>query len=376
MKTVLILGSDGFIGRNLFAGLKRLSEVKINKFDINTDKDLLEPYLKEADIIFHLAGVNRPKEIEEFVTGNVIFTQTIVDILEKLQRNPTIVFTSSIQALLDNPYGISKRKAEDILIKYAKNSKAKIFIYRPPNVFGKWCKPNYNSVAATFCYNIANGFDIEISDANKEIELVYIDNVVNEFMNIILDKYSSNTNNYYELKLTFKVTLGQLAEKIYQMRDIRKNLTIPDFSDTFTRYLYATYLSYLPEDKFSYKLELKTDQRGVLSEIIKSDYCGQIFVSKTKKGIIRGNHYHHTKVEKFCVLSGNAIIRFRHILEDKIISYCVSGKIIEVIDIPPGYTHSIENIGNDELIVLFWADEVFNSQNPDTYFEEVESDKT
>ncbi|MFH1541077.1 MAG: NAD-dependent epimerase/dehydratase family protein [Elusimicrobiota bacterium] len=371
MKNILVLGSDGFIGKNLFAELKRLPDIKINKFDIDSDDKQLEYYLKESDIVFHLAGVNRPQKIEEFETGNVVLTQTIIETLEKLKRNPSIVFTSSIQAELDNPYGISKRKAEDILIEYSKKSGAKIYICRFPNVFGKWCRPNYNSVVSTFCHNITRGLDIEISDVNKEIELIYIDDIVSEFMDIVLDKYYSNTNNYCKLKQTFNITLGKLAEKIYQMRDVRKNLTVPDFSDEFTRCLYATYLSYLPQDKFSYNLELKTDQRGSLAEILKSPHFGQIFVSKTKKGIVRGNHYHNTKIEKFCVIQGKAVIKFRHILEDKIISYQVSGEDIKIVDIPPGYTHSIENTGNDELIVLFWADEIFNSQNPDTYFEEV-----
>jgi len=371
MKKVLVTGSNGFIGKNLIEGLKRCEDVEIKAFDIEDDTNNLAAHLKEANIIFHLAGVNRPEKVEEFETGNVGLTQTVVDILQELERNIPIVFSSSIQATLDNPYGISKRKAEDILIEYSREKDVKIYIYRFPNVFGKWCRPNYNSVVATFCHNISHGLDILISGVNKKLELVYVDDVVAEFLNVLSQEREDKGEYYHKIERTFKITLGELAEKIYQLKDVRKTLVVPDLSDDFMKCLHATYLSYLDKDDFSYKLDLKTDQRGALAELIKSEQFGQIFVSTSHKGIIRGNHYHNTKVEKFCVLKGKAVIKLRHIFEDEVLSYYVSGEQIEVIDIPPGYTHSIENLGNDEMIVLFWANQIFDPNKTDTYFEEV-----
>lgn len=371
MNSVLVTGSNGFIGKNLVEKLRRCKGIGIKTFDIEDDLSVLAKHLKDVDIIFHLAGVNRPEKIEEFEAGNAGLTRTIVNILEKSKRNIPIVFSSSIQAILDNPYGISKKQAEDILLEYSKKNNAKVYIYRFPNVFGKWCRPNYNSVVATFCHNIAHGLDIAISDVNNEIELVYIDDVVNEFAGILLDKNTDRNKYHYDVKKTFKITLGELASKIYQLRDMRRTLVVPDFSDSLMKYLHATYLSYLDKDDFSYKLNLKIDERGTLAELIKSKHFGQIFVSTSYKGVIRGNHYHNTKIEKFCVLKGKAVIRFRHIFENDVLSYYVSGDNLEVVDIPSGYTHSIENIGDGEIIVLFWANQIFDPEKPDTYYCEV-----
>jgi UDP-2-acetamido-2,6-beta-L-arabino-hexul-4-ose reductase len=367
VKRVLVTGSNGFIGKNFIAALQRKGDVEIKAFDIEDDIERLTAHLKEADFVFHLAGVNRPENIKEFEIGNTNLTKTVVTILEGFKRNIPIVLSSSIQASLDNPYGVSKKKAEDILIEYSRQNDAKIYIYRFPNVFGKWCRPNYNSVVATFCYNISHGLDISISDVNKEIELVYVDDVVDGFLGILSDENADKHDYYYKIERTFRVTLGALAEKIYQLRDVRKSLVVPDLSDDFMKCLHATYLSYLDKDDFSYKLDLKTDQRGSLAEVIKSDHFGQIFVSVSHKGVIRGNHYHNTKVEKFCVLKGEAVIKFRHISEDEVLAYHVSGEEIEIVDIPPGYTHSIENIGDGEMIVLFWANQIFDTLSPDTF---------
>jgi UDP-2-acetamido-2,6-beta-L-arabino-hexul-4-ose reductase len=372
MKRVLVTGSDGFIGKNLIEGLQRKKDVEVRVFDIEDDINRLTAHLKEADIVFHLAGVNRPENIEEFEDGNTSLTKTLANILEGFKRNIPIIFSSSIQATLDNPYGISKKKAEDILIEYSQKNDAKVYIYRFPNVFGKWCRPNYNSVVATFCYNISHGLNISISDVSNEIELVYIDDVVDGFLGIFSDENAHKDKYYYKIERTFRITLGALAEKIYQLRDMRKSLIVPDLSDDLMKCLHATYLSYLDKDDFSYKLDLKTDQRGSLSELIKSKGFGQIFVSKSHEGIIRGNHYHNTKVEKFCVLKGEAVIKFRHIFEDEVLSYHVSGEKIEIVDIPTGYTHSIENLGDGEMIVLFWANQIFDPGKPDTYYSEVE----
>jgi UDP-2-acetamido-2,6-beta-L-arabino-hexul-4-ose reductase len=371
MNKVLITGSNGFIGKNLIEGLKRSEGIEIKTFDIEDDIDSLTEHLGDADIVFHLAGVNRPEKVEEFETGNAGITTTIVDLLKKAKRNIPVVFSSSIQAVFDNPYGASKKKSEDILIEYSKKNDAKVYIYRFPNVFGKWCRPNYNSVVATFCYNISHGIDIFISNENKEIELLYIDDLVNEFLKILQEESSEKDKYYHKVKRTFRTTLGELARKIYQLRDIRKTLVVPDLSDGLMECLNATYLSYLDKNDFSHRLELRTDERGNLAELIKSEHFGQIFVSTTHKGVIRGNHYHNTKVEKFCVLKGDAVIKFRHIFENEVLSYHVSGEHIEVVDIPPGYTHSIENLGADEMIVLFWASQIFDPSHPDTHYLEV-----
>ncbi len=371
MKTVLVTGSNGFIGRNLLEGLRRSEGIRIRTFEIDDDHSVLTSHLNEADIVFHLAGINRPERDVEFDIGNAALTQSIVGILERLRRNVPIVFSSSTQVFLDNPYGVSKKKAEEALIQFSRKNEAKVYIYRFTNIFGKWCRPNYNSVVATFCHNISHGLDIHISDPEKELELLYIDQVVHEFLRILDRSHDETDRHYYEVRPTFKITLGDLAKKIYELRDSRRTLLMPDLSDDFTRYLQATYLSYLDGDDFSFTPDVRSDERGNLTEIIKSHYFGQMFVSTTHRGIIRGNHYHNTKVEKFCVLKGTAIIRFRKIHSDEVLSYNVSGEKIEIVDIPPGYTHSIENVTDGDMIVLFWANQVFNPEDSDTYYEEV-----
>jgi UDP-2-acetamido-2,6-beta-L-arabino-hexul-4-ose reductase len=371
MKNILITGAEGFIGKNLAEALTRKEDLEIMKFDVQDDIHDLESFLKRADLIFHLAGINRPEKVEDFETGNVGLTDKIVILLEKLEKPTPIVFSSSIQAALDNPYGRSKKGAEDVLRVYSKKNNAKTYIFRLPNVFGKWSRPNYNSVVATFCYNISRNLDIHISDENKELELVYIDDVIREFLALLSCNGEDIQKIYYEVDRVFRLTLGELAEKIYELRDIRRTLVVPDFDDDFLRFLYATYLSFLDQKDFKYQLDIKEDQRGNLSEIIKSHHFGQVFISKSYKGVIRGNHYHNTKIEKFCVVKGKAVIRFRNIHEEKVHSVYVSDKNIEVVDIPPGYTHSIENLSDGEMIVLFWANEIFNPEIPDTYFEEV-----
>ena len=370
MQTVLITGSSGFIGKNLIEGLSRKKDIRIRTFDANDDIKILEAHLKEADFVYHLAGVNRPQDPAEFETGNTRLTAHLTDTLEKLGRKVAVLLTSSIQAELDNPYGKSKKAAEDVLIEYNKRTGARIYIYRLPGVFGKWSRPNYNTVVATFCYNIARGLDITVSDPHKEIELVYIDDIVKHFLEH-LKSHAEGTKVFFEVGNTFRVTLGELSEKLYKLKDMRKTLIVPDLSDYFMKYLHATYLSFLDKNDFSYPMDLKCDDRGSLFELIKSDHFGQIFVSTTRKGIVRGNHYHNSKVEKFCVIKGRAAIRFRSILDKEVIEYRVSDEKIEVVDIPPGYTHHIENLTDGEMIVLFWANQMFNPDNPDTYYSEV-----
>lgn len=367
---ILITGANGFIGKNLTVQLKNKGYNNLSLIDTNATIEELEQELKKADFIYHLAGVNRPQTEEEYWKGNVEFTKLITDTLKSYNQNTPILFTSSIQAELDNPYGKSKKQAEEILLSYAKVTNANVYVYRLPNVFGKWCRPNYNSVVATFCYNIARNLPIQIHDPEKELTLVYIDDVVKEFISI-LEQQNNTEIGYREIKPVYKITLNKLAEKIYSFNQSRQNLLMPSLEGEFDKKLYATFISYLPTDSFSYELEMKTDQRGWLAEVIKSQSFGQIFISKTKPGITRGNHWHHTKVEKFLVVQGEAIIKFRKIDSDDIIEYRVSGEKLQIVDIPPGYTHSITNIGEGELITIFWASEIFNPEKPDTYYMEV-----
>jgi UDP-2-acetamido-2,6-beta-L-arabino-hexul-4-ose reductase len=373
MRTVLVTGWKGFIGQNLLQMLSRIDDIVILRFDVDDDIAALHKALSVADFIFHCAGINRPKNEDEFTEGNVNLTKTMLQMLGELQRTPAILLTSSTQAEHNNPYGVSKRQAEELLIAYHERTGAPVHIYRLTNVFGKWCRPHYNSVVATFCHSIARNKEIEISDVNKEVLLVYIDDVVHRF----IESYKTNEREphslYEQVEPIYKVTLGDLANKIYSFRNMRTSLELPDFSDPFARCLYATYLSYLQPDDFAYPLIQKKDARGELAELIKSSPIGQIFVSRTRPGITRGDHFHDTKVEKFIVVEGDAIIRFRLISNEvsghpqSVIEIPVSGKDFVVVDIPPGYTHSIENIGMHDLVVLFWSDEIFMPQCPDTY---------
>ena len=372
MKTVLLTGAAGFIGRNLLEGLDRKEGLTVRAYDVNNAEAELDRYLGEADIVFHLAGINRPKTEAEFATGNAGLTQGICRKLKSLGRGPKIVFASSIQAALDNPYGISKREAEECLRRYSAETGADVAIYRLRNVFGKWCQANYNSVVATFCHNVARDLPIQITDPTHELELVYVDDVVAAFLEELGTVQTGA--DFKEVPSFHRVTLGRLAELLHSYRASRGTLITPDLSGSLAGKLYATFLSHLPEDGFAYSLDKKTDDRGDLAEFIKSASFGQIFVSRTKPGITRGNHYHHTKTEKFLVLDGEAVIRFRHIEREDIIEYGVSGRELKVVDIPPGYTHSIENVGKGEMVVLFWASEIFDPKRPDTYFLTVETE--
>lgn len=363
---ILVTGSAGFIGKHLVEALHRRSDIEVIEYDLCSPTDALELGLREADVIYHLAGVNRPQTLEEFKMGNADFTDWLCASLSALKRKPILVLSSSIQAAFNNPYGQSKKKAEIAVASWAEREQTRAIIFRLKNVFGKWCRPNYNSVIATFCNNIAHVLPIIISDDNREIEFVYIDDVVAALISC-LDFESPKRCEYRDIQKYYRVTLGVLASKIRSFRDSRKSLMLPSFEDEFTRRLYATYLSYLPGSEFSYALEQRTDMRGSLAEFMKSAQFGQIFVSRTKPGITRGNHYHHTKTEKFLVVEGEAMIRFRHVNGGDVIEYRVNGREFRVVDIPPGYAHSIENIGACELVTLFWASENFDLRNPDVH---------
>ena len=370
MKTVLVTGAVGFVGKNLVAALKRRDDVRLILFDVNTDPAVLEAGLDEADLIYHLAGVNRPKDYSEFMTANAGLTEQMLARLAELDRTPIFVLSSSAQAELDNPYGRSKKAAEDALLKFNDKTGAPVCIYRLPGVFGKWSRPNYNTVVTTFCHNLARGLDIIVNDPNREMELVYIDDVVSAFLRH-LDGDLDPAQLRYSVGRTFRVTLGELADRIRRLHAIRETLAVPDLCDDLMKCLHATYMSFLPENDFGYPVKLNTDNRGWLFELIKSEHFGQIFVSKTLPGITRGNHYHDTKVEKFCVIQGRGVIRFRQIGSDRILEYSVDDRAIKVVDIPPGYTHSIENTGEGEMICLFWANQIFAPERPDTYFNPV-----
>ncbi len=370
MKTVLITGSNGFIGKNLVATLHTKTDYVIHTFDLeNTEADLVKS-IQAADFIIHLAGVNRPQNPRDFETGNVDFTSKLLSLLEKLNKNIPLIATSSIQARLTNSYGQSKKAMEELIMDWSHRTANKAFIYRLPNVFGKWCRPNYNSAIATFCYNITHNLPIEVYTPSHTLQLAYIDDVILSFLHTLSHSDELSTG-YYSPKATYTLTLSEVVDKLQSFHQARKTLLLPTLNTSFDKALYATYLSYLEANNFSYDLLMHKDSRGWLSEFIKSDSCGQIFISKTKPGITRGNHWHHTKTEKFLVIQGSGLICLRQLGSQKVISYNVSGDKLRVIDIPPGYTHSIENIGKDELVTLFWASEVFDKENSDTFFEEV-----
>jgi UDP-2-acetamido-2,6-beta-L-arabino-hexul-4-ose reductase len=364
--TVLVTGSAGFIGRHLMEALGRRPQVVTMGYDVDSDPALLERGLAEADIIIHLAGANRPPDPAEFQRGNAGFTADLCARVAALGRRPCWVLASSIQADLENPYGLSKRAAEESIEHWAREQGVGAVIFRLPNVFGKWCRPNYNSVTATFCHNLARDLPISISDENRELDLVYIDDVIEAMMEVLDRPPGSGTAERREVRRSFRITLGDLAERLRSFRQSRRSLCLPSMEDPLTRSLYATYLSYLPASEFGYGLERKSDPRGSLAEFMKSRSFGQIFVSRTHPGITRGNHYHHTKTEKFLVLEGDAVIRFRRIDDAEVIEHRVSGTDFRVVDIPPGYTHSIENVGSGEMVVFFWASEPFDPERPDT----------
>lgn len=371
LKTILVTGSGGFLGKNLIQTLSTRDDVLIIEHEVEDSRDDLGKALGVADVVVHLAGVNRPKSADEYIAGNTECTKSICDMLRAANKSPKIIMSSSIQAELDNPYGVSKRLAEEELKKFADESGAEVVVFRFKNIFGKWSRPNYNSVVATFCHNIARDLPITVTDPNKRLELVYVDDVVAAILDEIDSKETIPGFRFAEEIEGFVVTLGDLAETIRASRESRTTCMLPEFSDRFTACLYATYLSYLDDNDLAYDLEQKTDARGALAEFVKSPHIGQVFVSRTKPGITRGNHYHHTKVEKFFVVEGTGIVRLRHLRSGEVVEIKVSGEDFSVIDIPPGYTHSIENVGSTDMVVLFWASEVFDPNRPDTYYCEV-----
>ncbi len=367
---ILVTGAKGFVGKNLTAELKNKGYKDIFEYDLDTDDRLLEQYAKECEFVYHLAGVNRPKEEKEFMDGNFGFTSELLGLLKKNDNKSPILITSSIQAEKDNPYGKSKKAGEDLLFAYGKETGVNVLVYRLPNLFGKWCRPNYNSVVATFCHNVASDLEIQVNDPNAELSLCYIDDVIDEFINA-MEGNPSKKDGFCIIPVVYQEKLGNIAKLIKSFRESRSNLSIPDMNDPFTKKLYSTYLSYLPEGNFSYELKMNCDNRGSFTEFLRTPERGQVSINISKPGIVKGNHWHHTKNEKFLVVSGKGVIRFRKVSSENIIEYYVSGDKLEVIDIPTGYTHNIENLGDTDMVTIMWANECFDPEKPDTYYLEV-----
>ena len=373
--TILITGAQGFIGRNLAFGLVHRGYTNLLRFDReNTDAELAEMCAK-ADFVFHLAGVNRPRDPKEFYDGNTDLTARLCALLAGADRRCPILMTSSVQSGNDTDYGKSKALAEEQLRQYAQTTGAPVLLTRMPGIFGKWCRPNYNSVVATFCHNIANGLPIEVRDRNFALPLVYIDDLVDCLIGAMEGRAVADESQpgCFAVGPVHTATLGFLADTITSFRDSRTDLSVADQRDPLTRQLYSTYLSYLePENGFSYPLVMHEDARGSFTEFLRTPERGQVSVNISRPGIVKGNHWHDSKNEKFLVVKGRARIRFRKPDEEKIYDYYVSGDKLEVVDIPTGYTHAIENIGEEDLVTVMWANECFDPDHPDTWFLPVE----
>lgn len=371
MKQVLITGAAGFVGSNLVLRLSRRDDLTISRYDVGVSDADLERALSVADVVVHLAGVNRPDDPADFERGNAGLTAHVCDVLARLGRAPRIIMSSSIQALEDNPYGVSKRKAESELERFAADSGADVIVFRFKNLFGKWSRPQYNSVVATFCHNAAHGLPLHVSDPAHRVELVYIDDVVDRIVEEVYRPESEGGFRFADEMPGYTVTLGQLAATISSFPNVRTGDALPDFADPFAKRLYSTYLSYLDDGDTAYALDTKHDERGSLAEFIRSEHAGQVFVSRTKPGMSRGGHYHDTKVEKFLVLEGRGVVRLRHLITGEVREFDVTGEDFRVVDIPPGFTHSLRNAGDSDMVTVFWANEPFYPNRPDTYAAEV-----
>ena len=380
---ILVTGAHGFVGKNLCAALYNIangkdktrgidSDITVFEYDIDTDKALLDGFCKECDFVFHLAGVNRPQNTEEFMQGNFGFTSVLLQTLKKHNNTCPVMISSSIQAALDNPYGVSKKAGEDLLFSYANETGAKVLVYRLPNVFGKWCRPNYNSAVATFCNNIANDLPIQVNDPSVNMTLVYIDDVVDELINALKGE-ENRKDNYCFVPVEHKITLGEIVDLIYSFKNQPDNLVIPEIPlGSFAKKLYSTYLSYLPKEKVAFPLKMNVDARGSFTELIKSEKCGQVSVNISAPGITKGQHWHNTKWEFFIVVSGKGLIQQRKIGTDEVLEFYVNGDKIEAVHMLPGYTHNIINLSDTEnLVTVMWANESFDPNKPDTFFEEV-----
>ena len=395
---ILITGAKGFVGRNLVETLKTIRDGKnrtrdlkieeIYEFDIDTDPALLDEYCKKANFVFNLAGVNRPQNPEEFMQGNFGFASTLLDTLKKCKNTCPVMISSSIQATCigryDSDYGRSKKAGEELVFAYGQETGAKVLVYRFPNLFGKWCRPNYNSAVATFCNNIANDLPITVNDPSVELELLYIDDLVEELLSALegkehhcefegIETVLCENGRYCAAPITHKVTLGEIVDWLHAFKNQSQTLMMPQIpAGSFAKKLYSTYLSYLPKEKAAFPLKMNCDDRGSFTELLKTEKCGQFSVNISKPGITKGQHWHHTKWEFFIVVSGKALIQQRKIGTDEVLNFEVSGEKIEAVHMLPGYTHNIINLSQTEdLVTLMWANESFDPGRPDTFFEKV-----
>lgn len=398
---ILVTGAKGFVGKNLVANLNNIKEGKdrtrpnlhveeIFEYDIDTDPMLLDAYCAQADFVFNLAGVNRPKEQSEFMEGNFGFASTLLDTLKKHGNKCPVMLSSSQQASLtgrfgNSEYGRSKKAGEELFLDYEKETGAKVLVYRFPNLFGKWCRPNYNSAVATFCNNIANDLDITVNDPSVELELLYIDDLVNEMFDALEGKehrcefdglgvFATERGRYCYCPVTHKVKLGEIVDLLYRFKELPKNLTIPEIpANSFAKKLYSTYLSYLPKEKAIFDLKMNVDARGSFTELVHTPKCGQVSINISKPGITKGQHWHNTKWEQFIVVSGHGLIQLRKEGTDEVINYEVSGDHIQSVIMLPGYTHNIINLSDTEdLVTVMYCNEVFDPSKPDTFFDPVE----
>jgi len=362
---VLITGADGFVGRNLVAHLNEMPDIEVVKFGRGDDVSSLHTQLPQLDFIFHLAGVNRPLCQSDFTAGNVDLTASLCEAVSTVKRDIPILYTSSTQACLDNAYGISKNKAEEVLATHARETQSTVFIYRLPNVFGKWSRPNYNSAIATFCHNIARDLPITVNDPGATLDLVYIDDVVEAFVGVM----RSTVKGLHQLSIDtrYKTTVGAVAEQIQAFKDSRENLITEKVGTGLCRALYSTYLSFIPTDKFSYGVPKHEDPRGAFVEVLKTKDSGQFSYFTAHPGIVRGGHYHHSKTEKFLVVRGQACFRFRHIVTNEYYELFTDGAVPQIVETVPGWTHDIVNIGPEEMLVMLWANEIFDRSRPDTF---------
>lgn len=399
MMNILVTGAKGFVGKNLCAALKNICDGKdktrpglaignVFEYDLDTEPELLDEYCAQANFVFNLAGVNRPQNPEEFMSGNFGFASTLLDTLKKHKNTCPVMISSSIQATCigryDSDYGRSKKAGEELLFDYSAETGAKVLVYRFPNLFGKWCRPNYNSAVATFCNNIANDLPITISDRNVQLELLYIDDLVTEMLDALenkahycefngIDAVLREDGRYCAVPVTHKATLGQIVDLLESFKAQTQTLVMPEIpNNSFAKKLYSTYLSYLPKEKVSFPLKMNEDARGSFTELLKTEKCGQFSVNISRPGITKGQHWHHTKWEFFIVVSGQGLIQQRKIGTDEVLNFYVSGEKIEAVHMLPGYTHNIINLSETEnLVTVMWANEQFDVNHPDTFFEVV-----
>lgn len=380
---VLVTGAKGFVGKNLVAQLNNIKEDKarcygdlnidaVYEYDIDSTIEELDAFCKDCDFVFNLAGVNRPQNQEEFMQGNFGFASTLLDTLKKHGNKCPVMISSSTQAALDNPYGESKRAGEQLMFSYAEETGAKVLVYRFPNLFGKWCRPNYNSAVATFCNNIANDLPIQVNDPKVVLNLVYIDDLVNEMI-AALKGEENRKEQFCEVPIVHSVALGEIVEMLYKFKEQPQSLIVPEIpNNSFIKKLYSTFLSYFPKEKVAFPLKMNIDDRGSFTELLKSKNVGQVSINISKPGITKGQHWHNSKWEFFIVVAGHGLIQERKIGSDEVIEFEVSGDKIEAVHMLPGYTHNIINLSQTEnLVTVMWANEEFDANKPDTFFEVV-----